>query len=149
MVADLSDLDLSAVPATSSFVELGLDSLFLTQLTQAIRARYGVKLTFRQIMGEFGTFATLADHLRPHVKPVTSSRRRRLQPSLPSRQRKQPPRPRPSDGYAALFAQQMQAMSDLMQRQLAVLAANGIAPPAASSIAVPTTAQPASRSRAP
>ncbi len=39
MVAELSDLDLSSVPATTSFIELGLDSLFLTQLTQSIRSR--------------------------------------------------------------------------------------------------------------
>ncbi|MFL6426776.1 MAG: aminotransferase class III-fold pyridoxal phosphate-dependent enzyme, partial [Acidobacteriaceae bacterium] len=151
MVAELSDLDLSAVPATTSFVELGLDSLFLTQLTQAIRARYGVKLTFRQIMGEFSTFATLADHLRPHVKPVTSP----ASPSAPPATTIVPASTQttatatPAEGYAALFAQQMQAMSDLMQRQLAVLAANGIAPPATAASPSPAvTAAPSSAARA-
>jgi amino acid adenylation domain-containing protein len=136
MVADLSDLDLAAVPATTSFVELGLDSLFLTQLTQAIRARYGVKLTFRQIMGEFGTFRTLADHLRPHAKPVAAPAPASAPSTMPALT---PPAAAavPTDGYAALFAQQMQAMSDLMQQQLAVLAANGIAPPTSSAAPVP------------
>ena len=63
MVTELSDLDLQSVPESTSFLELGLDSLFLTQLTQAIRARYGVKLSFRQIMGEFSNFSSLAAHL--------------------------------------------------------------------------------------
>ncbi|HEY3990181.1 MAG TPA: amino acid adenylation domain-containing protein [Acidobacteriaceae bacterium] len=147
MVAELSDLDLSTVPATTSFVELGLDSLFLTQLTQSIRARYGVKLTFRQIMGEFGTFATLTDHLRPHapasapaapIEPVAASPA--VIPAMPM-----PPTGTPAEGYAALFAQQMQAMADLMQRQLAVLAANGMAPapspaPSPASAAAPPSA---------
>ncbi|HEX6494084.1 MAG TPA: aminotransferase class III-fold pyridoxal phosphate-dependent enzyme, partial [Acidobacteriaceae bacterium] len=160
MVAELSDLDLAAVPATTSFVELGLDSLFLTQLTQSIRARYGVKLTFRQIMGEFGTFATLAEHLRPHVKPVTSA----ASPSAPAAttvtaismqknadgtQSQTTINAAPAEGYAALFAQQMQAMSDLMQRQLAVLAANGITAPAtATSPSSAATAAPSSSASA-
>ncbi len=125
MVVELSDLDLSSVAATTSFVELGLDSLFLTQLTQAIRSRYGVKLTFRQIMGELGTFAALADHLRPHIKaviqlpasePATFSTH--AVPAVPAA---------PDEGYAALFAQQLQALTDLVQRQLAVLGTNNAA----------------------
>ena len=119
IVTELSDLDLSSVAATTSFVELGLDSLFLTQLTQAIRSRYGVKLTFRQIMGELGTFAALADHLRPHIKAVVqvpasepATLSTHAVPAVPAA---------PDEGYAALFAQQLQALTDLMQRQLAVL----------------------------
>lgn len=137
LVAELSDLDLSAVPAATSFVELGLDSLFLTQLTQSIRARYGIKLTFRQIMGEFGTFATLAEHLRPHVKSVPLSAPAAVftptsadKPAVPVFA---PPAPGvAAEGYAALFAQQMQAMADLMQRQLAVLAGGAVATTAAA-----------------
>jgi acyl carrier protein len=89
MVAELSDLDLSSVPATTSFIELGLDSLFLTQLTQSIRAAYGIKLTFRQIMGELGTFAALADYLRPHVKPAVQDVPVPASVTLPLRQHRQ------------------------------------------------------------
>jgi amino acid adenylation domain-containing protein len=146
MVAELSDLDLSAVPATTSFVELGLDSLFLTQLTQSIRVRFGVKLTFRQIMGEFGTFATLADHLRLHAKtampavtPIAAPTSVASTPAIATL---------PSVGgaaaenYAALFAQQMQALTDLMQRQLAVLAATGVAVPLPSAAQAATATSP-------
>ncbi len=156
MVADLSDLDLSGVPAATSFVELGLDSLFLTQLTQSIRARYGVKLTFRQIMGEFGNFAALADHLRPHAHPAPTPAGAPVvaaAPNMPALPTSAPATAGSvaTGNYAALFAQQMQAMADLMQQQLAVLAAGGAAQPAvhiATSVAaVPTTA-PSSRAGA-
>ena len=117
-----------------------------------------MKLTFRQIMGEFGTFATLADHLRPHVKSTTSPGSASAPPattiaaiSTPKTAGGTPAQttavPTPPDGYAGLFAQQMQAMSDLMQRQLAVLAANGIAPSAIAASPLPA-ATPAPSSAA-
>ncbi len=138
VVAELSDLDLTAVPASTSFVELGLDSLFLTQLTQAVRARYGVKLTFRQIMGEYGTFAALADHLRPHIQvapPAPAG-----PPTVAAAATGNPVAAAPAEGYAALFAQQMQAMSDLFQRQMAALGTMAPSPAAAAPVAaVPAT----------
>ena len=70
LVTELSDLDLSQTPSSASFLELGLDSLFLTQLTQSIRGKYNVKLTFRQIMGDYSTFDTLAEHIAA-VAPKT------------------------------------------------------------------------------
>jgi len=45
------------------FLELGLDSLFLTQATQGLQKKFGVKLTFRQIMEQFSTIASLATYL--------------------------------------------------------------------------------------
>jgi amino acid adenylation domain-containing protein len=150
LVAELSDLDLGAVPATTSFIELGLDSLFLTQLTQAIRGKYGVKLTFRQIMGELGTFQTLAEHLKPHAKmalppqpdvtPAPASASAMAAASVvkdlaaavavaapvavPLQSTSMPAANLTagvSSDLAALFQQQVQAVSELMQRQLSLL----------------------------
>ncbi len=133
LVTELSDLDLGDTPATTSFVELGLDSLFLTQLTQAIRTRYGIKLTFREIMGEYGSFAALAERLRPHVslpaaEPVSTVPSRVAQSAPPLAIHIATPSPNPGplseasgSTYVTLFAQQMQAMTDLVQRQLQLL----------------------------
>ena len=59
--------ELSGHPAfdpESRFVELGFDSLFLTQLSQAILTRYGVKVTFRELLGDVCSVSKLAGCLR-------------------------------------------------------------------------------------
>jgi amino acid adenylation domain-containing protein len=61
IVADLSGISVEDDQAT--FTELGFDSLFLTQASQAIQSRFGVKVTFRQMLGELSSVAALAAHL--------------------------------------------------------------------------------------
>ncbi len=59
-------MELSGVAVTddkATFTELGFDSLFLTQASGAIQARFGVKVTFRQMLGDLSSVAALADHL--------------------------------------------------------------------------------------
>ncbi|MES2660595.1 MAG: amino acid adenylation domain-containing protein [Verrucomicrobiota bacterium] len=59
-------LDLSGIAVTddsASFTELGFDSLFLTQASQAIQSRFGIKITFRQMLGDLSSVAALAKHL--------------------------------------------------------------------------------------
>src|ERR1700753_1346990 len=51
------------------FLELGLDSLFLTQATQGMQKKFGVKLTFRQIMEQYSTIASLAGYLDSVLPP--------------------------------------------------------------------------------
>ncbi|MES2439180.1 MAG: amino acid adenylation domain-containing protein [Verrucomicrobiota bacterium] len=59
-------LDLSGITVdddTASFTELGFDSLFLTQASQAIQSRFGIKITFRQMLGDLSSVVALARHL--------------------------------------------------------------------------------------
>ena len=56
-------MDLSNVESESSFLEIGFDSLFLTQATQALQTRFGIKIAFRQLLGEQSTFEALAEYL--------------------------------------------------------------------------------------
>ncbi len=59
-------LDLSGIVVdddNASFTELGFDSLFLTQASQAIQSRFGTKITFRQMRGDLSSVASLAKHL--------------------------------------------------------------------------------------
>ncbi len=62
-LTDLSGIETTPAEAEYLFLELGFDSLFLTQATQALSRRFAVKLTFRQLMEEFSSIAALADHL--------------------------------------------------------------------------------------
>ena len=54
----MSGVDVTQLDEHATFLALGFDSLFLTQVTQALRRQYGVKITFRQLMEE------LRDHCR-------------------------------------------------------------------------------------
>lgn len=70
---DLSGIEFSLEDRTRSFVELGLDSLFLTQARQAFQAKYGVKLTFRQLQEEAATLAELAEFIDRALPPDTAA----------------------------------------------------------------------------
>ncbi|MCW1886942.1 amino acid adenylation domain-containing protein [Luteolibacter flavescens] len=61
IVLELSGISVDDDAAT--FTELGFDSLFLTQASQAIQSRFGVKITFRQMLGELSSVAAIASHL--------------------------------------------------------------------------------------
>lgn len=47
----------------AKFSELGFDSLFLTQVSQAVHSRYEVKVTFRQLLNEVSSVTLLAARL--------------------------------------------------------------------------------------
>ncbi len=47
----------------TSFNELGFDSLLLTQVSQAVFTRFGVKVSFRQLLGDVSSLRILADHI--------------------------------------------------------------------------------------
>jgi len=61
---ELSGVDLSRANESASFLELGFDSLFLTQASQEVQKRFGVRVTFRQLLEEFPTLQKLAARLK-------------------------------------------------------------------------------------
>lgn len=61
LIKDLSGVEVSS--DTTSLMELGFDSLFLTQASQALQSKFGVKVTFRQMLGDLCSVAALAAHL--------------------------------------------------------------------------------------
>jgi amino acid adenylation domain-containing protein len=170
LITDLSGTDLADAEADASFLELGFDSLFLTQLTQGIQSKYRVKLTFRQIMEEFPTLDSLAGHLKatvaPNLQPAAASAPTAAATPVSTAAVAAAASPTPAPTFAmpavaaapgsleALFAIQMQAMSGLFQQQLALLggqpaalsASPAVAPavtmPAAKVIPAPTPAKP-------
>ena len=70
----LSGVDLSGAQVTATFLELGFDSLFLTQASQAIRKRYAADISVRQLLAEFSTLESLAAHLDAR-QPVSADGR--------------------------------------------------------------------------
>ena len=70
VLSDLSGLDLSGTGDSVSFLEMGFDSLFLTQASQGLSAKFGVKITFRQLQDELSTLSSLADHIEKALPPA-------------------------------------------------------------------------------
>ena len=60
---ELSGVDISDADGSTSFLEMGFDSLFLTQVTQSLQGKFGVKVTFRQLLGELATMNDLSEYL--------------------------------------------------------------------------------------
>jgi acyl transferase domain-containing protein len=53
-----------------SFLDLGFDSLLLTQAARAIQSSLGVKIAFRQLMDDQGSLATLADWIEERAPNI-------------------------------------------------------------------------------
>ena len=60
VLADLSGLDPAQMPGGARFLELGLDSLLLTQVTREVADRFGVPVTLRQMIDSHPTIDALA-----------------------------------------------------------------------------------------
>lgn len=58
-----SGIDVTDVTPDMTFLDIGLDSLLLTQLAQTFKKEFGVPITFRQLTSQFGTVGDVAAHL--------------------------------------------------------------------------------------
>lgn len=66
---DISGLDMAQAPANAAFVELGLDSLTLTQVALQVKKQFKASLTFRQLMESYRSFDALAEFLDATLAP--------------------------------------------------------------------------------
>ena len=66
---ELSGLDIASEDPAASFLEIGFDSLFLTQVTQSLQSKFGLKITFRQLMDDLSTLNHLSAYVDAHVAP--------------------------------------------------------------------------------
>ncbi|WP_201756638.1 polyketide synthase [Corallococcus silvisoli] len=66
---ELSGLELADADPGASFLELGLDSLVLTQAALAVQKQFGVKVTFRQLLEEVASLTQLATFLDGRMPP--------------------------------------------------------------------------------
>ena len=120
---ELSGERLTDVDSATSFIQLGFDSLFLGQVAQQVRSHFDIKLTLRQLLGDCGDFAALANYVeakRPQstpLPPVIAAPAESLPLAITTLA---------ADIVApsatTLMQQQVQAMSALFAQQLTVLA---------------------------
>ncbi|GIT92010.1 hypothetical protein JANAI62_24670 [Jannaschia pagri] len=145
-ISDMSGMEVSTADAEVTFLELGLDSLFLGQLTQEIARTFKVQFGFRRLTTDLGTPRLLADFIlseNPSASPAVAPEPAAtvappaavapaVVPTAPAQI------PAVSGDLGTVMQAQMATMQALFTQQLAAL---GAAP--ATAAAVPSAAAPA------
>ncbi|MCO5062179.1 MAG: amino acid adenylation domain-containing protein [Kiritimatiellae bacterium] len=85
ILQELSGIEKADIDPARPFLEMGFDSLFLTQVSLAFQRRFLVKLTLRQMLDDLSSPAAIAAYLAEHMpaKPTTPAARATT-PSAPS-----------------------------------------------------------------
>jgi amino acid adenylation domain-containing protein len=67
--ADLSGIDAEQISPAATFLESGFDSLLLTQASQQLHKQFGIRIAFRQLLGDQSTPQALAAYLDAQLPP--------------------------------------------------------------------------------
>jgi len=156
---DLSGERPASTDTQTTFLEMGYDSLFLTQVAQKIQSQMKVKITFRQLLGDLSTIPALSKFLAEKM-PIAPTAPKAAAPSQPvapqaaaaaatSRVTVAPQAAPaftrdagglPATGVEGIFRDQLQAMSQLINRQFDMLQSMGSGgAPAVTAVASPAT----------
>lgn len=126
ILENTSGIEMHGVSDQASFIEMGLDSLLLTQIALALKKSFNLPITFRQLNEEFSNLDTLAEYLNKQL-PAEQVQQPVTQPSAdvqyPGTQQQfiQNHYPTGSNGTALdLIGQQLQ----LLAQQVALLQNN-------------------------
>ena len=63
ILENASGIEMEGVTSDMSFIEIGLDSLLLTQIALNLKKEFNLPITFRQLTEEYGSLDSLADYL--------------------------------------------------------------------------------------
>jgi amino acid adenylation domain-containing protein len=136
----------------TTFLEMGYDSLFLTQVAQRIQQQTAQRITFRQLLDDLSTIPALAAFLAERM-PKTESPPSRPPPpviaagaGLDAARSLSAATPTASTAgaeIADIFREQLQAMSLLINRQFEMLQQGRNTPAAAAAPAIAPAAAPA------
>ncbi|EGV18544.1 6-deoxyerythronolide-B synthase., Glutamate-1-semialdehyde 2,1-aminomutase [Thiocapsa marina 5811] len=153
---DVSGMDLRKSDTGQSFMALGFDSLFMTQISAAINREFAVPVSFRQLSGDLDSLQALARHLAglipPEATPVTVPPPTPLPvPPTASVAASVPASVSPSPGGFLQSGTQLEVLVSeqlrLMGRQLELLAGGqSAAVPAATMTTAPSVANLGTRS---
>ncbi len=139
MFEDASGIEMKSASPDVSFLEMGLDSLFLTQSALSISKRYGVKVTFRQLNDDLSSLNALSSYLdeklpaetAPAVSPQPASHAQTVPTASVAPAQLPPITPNlsPSTSHLNMFMmQQMQMMQMMMQQMMQQSTLPAVAP---------------------
>ena len=137
VLTNLSGIPEEEMAGDATFMELGFDSLLLTQVSKAFQNEFGTEVNMRQLMTEFSTIDAFANHLDETLDPSrfrkTAAPTRNLTPALPAEF--EPASIPANSGIQNVIDQQM----EIMRQQLALLQGGGTIPVRAESSKAPAT----------
>ena len=161
VLRNLSGQDQSGADPGVTFLELGFDSLFLTQVAGTFRKEFGVKVTFRQLLEDLATIDALAAHLDATLPPDSLPAPAVVSPAPPApvpADPGQPASPLPlssisretglPDSGNSVVERVIQEQLRVMAQQLETLRGGAPAGPAAPAANVPAAPVPANRGHA-
>lgn len=138
---NLSGRSFGEAETGASFLELGFDSLLLTQAAQSLQTTFGVQIRFRQLLDDLPSVDDVARHIAELCPAEIARQAVIVQPQPAPMQatataRPQAPLPAPAIAAArtdassleALMREQLDAMSRLMERQLQAVTGQAAAP---------------------
>jgi natural product biosynthesis luciferase-like monooxygenase protein len=152
VLKNLSGRDLNGIDTSATFFDLGFDSLLLTQASQSLRQKFGVKISFRQLLEDLVSIAAVSSYLDEKV-PAGQMAAPAVARLAPQTKPVAAPKPIPVPEVAAaeggtmdrIVKQQLQ----LMARQLDLLRSGGAMPElngAAASVQTPGVVEPEKKS---
>ena len=123
LLEDLSGLDLAST-AGATFLEMGFDSLFLTQVSQAVENKYRLKVRFARLLDDLSTVEQLTAFLDGNLPadtpaPVAVSTAPVVAPPVLARA------PTASTGIEQLIKDQLAAFAELTAKQFAMMQSAG------------------------
>jgi len=68
IVEEISGISLAGIDPATTFLEMGMDSLLLSQIAYGIQKDFNVKIVFSQLMQNLSTIPLLSDHINAHYK---------------------------------------------------------------------------------
>lgn len=130
MFGDITGFDMAAADAAANFMELGLDSLMLTQIALQLQKVFAVPVTFRQLMSECTSLERLSCMLdeRLPAKPVVTPVALESEATVVS---VEPAPPTPAPGMPAgavdkaILCQMLEQQMQLLAQQLVLLRGSG------------------------
>ncbi len=157
-IEDVSGIDMDDAEAEANFIEIGLDSLVLTQVALQLQKTFATKVTFRQLMSDTSSLASLAAYLDSQMPAETAPAAAASVPApavsaapVPSIDAVPEPLPAPAAGALqaggqdrALVQQVIAQQMQLMSQQLALLGGAAPLAPAASAGSAAMAPAPAS-----
>ena len=140
--------------STATFLQLGFNSLLLSQVVQQIQRRLHVKIAFRQLLGDLSTIPALERFIsveapavvrRPASTAVIAAPATTTAPGAPQAP-SAPARLGGTDsGVAAVMQAQVDALSTLFQKQLETLKGLGLSGGAVAAVETPTAPRDATQ----
>src|SRR5690606_7070158 len=83
ILENASGIETAGMNSESSFFEIGLDSLLLTQVALTLKKEFKLPITFRKLTEEYDSLSALADYLDANLPDDTQSTIRAVPVNVP------------------------------------------------------------------